>query len=112
MTYDQNCSSLLRHILHLPEAFFLKLRIPDRKHLIHDKDLRLEVGGHGESEANIHPRTVAFNRGIEKFLDLGEGYDFIEPPFDLLLSHPEDRTVKKDVLPTCQLRMEASAHLE
>ena len=42
----------------------------------------------------------------------GESDDLVELGANLGFRHPENRPVEEDVLPACQLGMEAGAHLE
>ena len=99
-------------ILHLAKTLLLELRVAHGEHLVHDKDLRLEVGRHREGEPHIHAAAVALHRRVEKPVDLGEGHDLIELAFDLQPAHPKDRAVEEDVLAAGEFRVEAGAHLQ
>ena len=46
---------LLRHVLHLAQALLLELGVADRQHFVHDQDLRVQVRGDGERQADVHP---------------------------------------------------------
>ena len=85
---------------------------PDSEDLIDNQNLRFQVGGDREGEAHIHPAGIAFDRGIQKFLDVREGDDFVELFLDLDAGHPKDRAVEENVLPACQFRVKAGADLQ
>ena len=44
------------HILHLAQAFALKLRITNGQYLIYDQNFGFEMGGYGESQPHVHAR--------------------------------------------------------
>ena len=112
-TDDQHGAAVAaRHLVHLAKAFFLELGVADGEHLVDDQDLRLQMGGDGEGEAHIHARGIALDRGVEEFLDLGEGDDLVEFLADLGAAHAEDRTIQIDVLPPGQFGVKTGADLE
>ncbi len=39
--------------------FFWKFDVADREHFVDQQDFRLEVGGHGERQAHLHPGCSA-----------------------------------------------------
>ena len=100
------------HLAHLAEAFALECRVTDRQHLVHDQDLRLEMGRDGEGQPDVHPTRVALDRRVQEPLDLGELDDLVELAPYLLAAHAEDDAVEEDVLPARQLRMEPGPDLE
>ena len=63
------------------------MRVADGQHLVDDQDLRLEVRGDREGQADVHPGGVALHRRVEELLDLGEGDDLVELAVDLGLPH-------------------------
>ena len=77
--------------------------------LVHQQDLRLQVGGHGEGKADVHAGRVTLHRGVDELLDLGKGDGLVEPTgflelvVDIGFLHPQDRAVEVDVLPPGQL---------
>ena len=112
MANKQDCSAEPRYVLNFLQTFLLKLRITDRQHLVDDQDLRLQMRRDGEGQAHIHSATVALDRRVEEFLDLGKGDDLIELARDLLPAHAEDRAIQEDVLATGQFGVKAGADLE
>ena len=64
--------------LHPAEALLLELGVADGEHLVDEQDLRFEVGGHGEGEAQVHPARVALDRRVEEPRDPGELDDLVE----------------------------------
>ena len=99
-------------LLHPPEAAALELGVADGEHLVDEQDLRLELCGDREGEANGHPARVPLDRRVDEALDAGELHDLGELPGDLATLHAEHRAVQVDVLAPGQLRMEAGADLE
>src|ERR1035441_3640281 len=51
-------------------------------------------------------------RRVDELLHFGKCYDLVEPPGDFSAPHPQNRTVKKNVLPASQFRVKARAHFE
>jgi hypothetical protein len=100
------------HVLHPPQALALERRVADGEHLVDDQHLRLEVGGDGEREPQVHAARVVLDRRVDEALDLGEGDDLVELAHDLVALHAEHGAVQKDVLASAQLRVEAGADLE
>ena len=97
---------------HLLEALRAEARVADGEHLVDDDDVRLDVCGDGEREAQVHPPRVALERRVQKALEPREVDDLVEAPVDIPPRHAEDRGVEVDVLPPGQLGMEAGADVE
>jgi hypothetical protein len=51
----------------LPRHFFWKAGVADGEDFVDDEDFRLEVGGDGEGEADVHAAGVALDGGVEEF---------------------------------------------
>ena len=109
---EQHRPPCARDLAHLAEALALERRVADREHLVDDQDLRLQVRGDGEREAQLHAARVALDGRVDEPLDLGELDDLVELALDLPPLHAEDRAVEEDVLAARQLGMEARADLE
>src|SRR5258707_5943061 len=97
----------VRHVAHFAQAFLLEVDVADGEHFVYQKNLRLEVGGNAEGEADIHTRGVMFDRSVDEFLDFGEGYDFVELAVDLSLAHAQDRAAEVSILATGEFTMKA-----
>ena len=67
---------------------------------------------HGEGEPHIHAAGIALHRGVQEFLHLGKGDDFIELAFDLGPFHSEDRAVQVNVFAPGQFRVKAGSDLQ
>lgn len=94
MSYKQCRASLrTRNILHLAETFFLKVRVANRQHLVHQKNLGVEMRGHREGQTHMHTARIAFHRGIQKFLDLSKDNNLIEFPTNFCAAHPGNGAV-------------------
>ena len=81
----------LRELLHPPEAALLELGVADGEHLVHEQDLRLEVGGDREREPHVHPARVPLDRRVDERRHAGEVDDVGQLARDLAASHAEDR---------------------
>ncbi len=90
----------------------MKLGIPDRQHLVNDQNLRFQVGGDGEGEANLHATAVVLHGRINKLFYSREGYDLVKLSLYLAAFHAQDRSIEIDVLAARQLGMEAGAYLQ
>src|SRR5262249_18869954 len=99
-------------VFHAAETAALKLGVSDGEHLVDEKDLRLEMCSYRECEAHRHPARVPLHGCVDELLDTREVDDLVELPNDLLLLHPQDRAVEKDVLAARQLGVEAGPDLE
>src|SRR5262245_17283680 len=110
MAYEQHCASASCNLTHFSQTFFLKLRVTDRQHLVHDEDLWLQMCGYGKGQPNVHAAAVAFHGRVEKPFYLGKAHDLVEFRLDLCPLHAKDRAVEEDVLTTGQLRMETGAN--
>ncbi len=56
MTHEQYGPPFTAHILHLAQALLLELGVSHRQDLVHNEDVRFEVGRDGERQPNVHPR--------------------------------------------------------
>ena len=60
---DQNDGASSGHVpLRMLDALSLKPQVPDREHLVHEKDVRIEVHGDREAEPGPHPAAVDLHR--------------------------------------------------
>ena len=109
---EKNRPSFLADVFHLVQAPTLKARITDRQNLIHQQDFGFQVGGYGESEANVHTARVALDGRVEELLDVGEGYDLVELALDLAIAHAQDRSIQVNILSPGQLGMEAGSDFQ
>jgi hypothetical protein len=71
---------------HLSQALLLKRRIPYRQHpslrsgqaLVHQQDLRLQVGSHSKGQAHVHATGIALHRRVNELLHTGKVHDLVE----------------------------------
>ena len=96
----------------LPRHFFWNSAVADGQHFIHDQDFRVQVGGDGEGEADVHAAAVALDGRVQELLDAGEVHDGVELAGDLAAAHAQDRAVEVDVLAARQFRVEAGADFQ
>ncbi len=109
---EQHGAALVRDRRHAVEAALLELRIADRKHLVDEQDLGLEMRGHREGQPRVHAHGVALHRRVDELLHAREVDDLVEARLHFPARHAEDRAVQEDVLAPGQLLVEAGADLE
>ena len=113
MAHKQHGAPFLsRNGAHLAQAFALEGVVANGKDLVDDQNLRLEVGGHGEGQPDVHAAGIMLHRRVEELLHLGKRHDLVEFPPDLRARHPEDRAIEENVLAAAQLGMKPRADLE
>ena len=83
VAHEQNRAATLGDLAHPTQTFLLEGGVAYGQHFVHDQDLRFQVRGHGEGQAQIHAGGVALHGSIHEFLDVGKGDDLIELPLDL-----------------------------
>src|SRR5215212_5048357 len=66
----------------------------------------------GKCQAHIHSARETLYRSVEKFFDLGESDNLIEPHFDLGTTHSEDCSIQIDIFACGQFGMKSGAHLK
>ena len=54
VTHKKDCAPLAGDGAHPPDAFLLKLHVPDSKDLVDDENLRFQMSGDREGETHIH----------------------------------------------------------
>src|SRR5262245_60158806 len=65
-----------------------------------------------KGEPHIHAAAVVFDRRVEELFYFRKRDDLIEFRSDFMPTHPENRTVEKDVFVAGKLGMEAGANFE
>ena len=60
------------------EALALERLVADGEHLVDEKDLRVDVDGHGEREPDVLAGRVELHLGVDLLRDLGEVDDVVE----------------------------------
>src|SRR3954462_11992813 len=68
--------------------------------------------GDGKRESDVHAAAVAFDGGVEEFIDFGKGDDFVELSFYFSGLHAEDCAVQEDVFASGPFGMEAGANFQ
>ena len=63
-------------LAHLGQALLLELHVTDGEDLVHDHDLAVQMGGHGERQFHEHAAGIALDRRVDKVADLGEFNNF------------------------------------
>src|ERR1035437_4604517 len=67
---------------------------------------------HCKRQPHIHPRRITLYRRIQELLDLRKIHNLIKLLLDLRPTHPENSSIKKNILPPSQLRMKTGADLQ
>jgi hypothetical protein len=105
-------STFAGDLAHLAETLLLERRVSDSEYLVDQQDVRVEVRGDREREAEAHSAGVPLHRRLDELFELRECDDLVELPRDLAPPHPEDGAVEVDVLAARELGVEAGADLE
>ena len=96
----------------LVEALVRERLVADRQHLVDQQHVGIDVDGHGEAEAHVHPGRVRLHRRVDEVPQLGELDDLVEAARDLPLREAEHDPVDEDVLAAGDLRVEPGAELD
>src|SRR5207245_4603541 len=99
-------------VAHVAETLFLEVDVTDGEDFVDEEDFRLEMGGDGEGQADVHAGGVVLDGRVNEFFELGEGDDFVEFAGDFAAGHPQDGAGEKRVLAAGKLGMEAGADFE
>ena len=83
MAHEQDGPPLLGHSAHLAETLPLEFGITDSQHFVHYQDLRFQMGGNREGQAQVHARGVTFDRRIDELFDFRKCHDLVELALDL-----------------------------
>src|SRR5581483_267516 len=89
----QNRPAAAADLCHFAQALSLKRDVAHCKHLVHDENLGIEVGGYRERQAYVHAAGIMLDRCIEKLFYFSECHDLIEAGDDFRPPHAEDRAV-------------------
>jgi hypothetical protein len=93
-------------------ALLLKGLVPDRKHLVEQQQVGVDVHRDREPEPHVHPRRVRAHGDVGEGLELGEAQDLLDVLVDVAALEAVDRRVEVDVLAPRELRVEAGADLD
>ena len=96
----------------LGEAFVLEVLVPDREHLVDEKDVRLEVHRDREPEAHVHAARVRLHGGVEEAADVGKLLDRGHGPVHLLPREAEERAIEIRVFAAAEIGVESGTDLE
>src|SRR6266513_158333 len=96
----------------LREALVLEVLVPDREHLVHQENVRLEMHGDRETEAHVHAARVGLHRRVKEAPDVGELRDRGHRAVHLLARKAEERSVEVRVLAAAEVGVESGADLE
>jgi hypothetical protein len=98
--------------LHPRVALHLEPLVADRQRLVHEQDVRLDVGRDREGEPRRHARRVGPNGRVDELLQLRPLDDSWSPAPHFGAREAEQRALEHDVLASRQLAVESEAELE
>ena len=76
---DQNDGAAgARDVTHFAQAFFLELDVADGQDFVDQKNFRLEMGGDGKGQPDVHAAGIMLHGRVDEFFEFGEGHDFVE----------------------------------
>ncbi len=99
-------------VTHLSEAFLLEIDIANGEDFIDEENFRLEMGGDGKGQADVHAGGVVLDGSVDEFFELGEGHDFVEFAGDFALAHAQDGAGEESVFAAGEFGVEAGADFE
>ena len=109
----QNSASLLfGGSAHFFQTLFLEGHITNRQDFVHDHDLTIQVGCHGEGQLDIHTGRITLDGGINKLPHLGKFDDVLHLGIDLRLGHAKDGAVHIHIFPAGHFTIEAGTHFQ
>src|SRR5688500_6043646 len=109
---EEHRATLLVQVTHPPEGAISEMNVADRKNLVHNQYLGVEMRRHRKCEPYEHAARVAFYRRVDELLQLGELHNGVELSLDLRAIHAEDRAVQKNVLASRELGMKSCSDFE
>src|SRR5688572_28535222 len=112
MRHQENRLSAAFELAELVEALVREARIPNRKHLVDQKDIRVDVNRDGEPEPHVHAGRVRLHRSVDEFLQLRKLDDLVESPGNLALGEAEHDAVDKNIFTPGYLRVKACAQFD
>ena len=112
MAHEDDCFALFLKLLDAPNAPVLKDRVAHRQSLVHQQQVRVDVNGGGERQADKHAARVRLHGLIDEVADLGKRLDGWDAGANLLGRESHDGPLHHDVLAAGELRVEPRAQLE
>ena len=76
--HEHDRPAALLELEDLAKALALELLVADRKYLVEQQDVRVDVRRDGEAEPHIHARGVRADGPVDRLLEPGERDDLIE----------------------------------
>ena len=112
VSHQEDCLALFFESFHTGPALLRKALIPYGQHLVEQQNVRIYMHRYRESQAHKHARGVCSHRRINKILKLGKVNDFVECLFDLLSRQTQGQSTDHNILPACQIGVEAYAQVQ
>src|SRR5262245_43183331 len=94
------------------QALRLKLQIADAQHLIDEQHVRIQMGGDRKTKTRVHSRTVSLDWRVDEGFDSREVHYLFESALNVRTPHPQNGTLKIDVLAAGEIRMESRGDLD
>ena len=84
MRTEQNGLAFFLHAADAVEGFAREFAIPYRQSLVYYENIRVDAGGHRESQAYVHAAGIGLDRLVDEIADAGKLDNLLEPRLDLL----------------------------
>ena len=97
MADEQDRLAHLLEFLKLVEAFHLEKDVSDRKCLIDDQNLRIDVDRNRKCQADKHTGTVCLDRLIYKITDVRKIKDILQSGINLCLREADHGTIQINI---------------
>ena len=98
--------------MNLPKTALPEVDVADRQSFIDQENLRINVDGDREGEANHHAARICFDRLINELADFGKLGDVREPAVYLFGGESEDRRIEIDIIAAGKFGIEARTQFQ
>ena len=98
---------MLHEISQETHALLREKRIAHCKGFVNDENICIDMCDYRKSQAHHHPARIRLDRLVDKFANLSEVEDVVEPGVSLLAQEPQHGRVHVNVFAPGELRIEA-----
>lgn len=112
MGNEQYGGVLFPQFFELSDAPVCKYRITNRKGLIDDENVRIDVYGGRKGQSHIHTARILLDRPIDEISNFRKGFDRRQVPVHLRPRNPHNLAVDEDVFAPGKFGIESSAEFK
>jgi hypothetical protein len=112
MRDKKHCRALLTQLIHVPQALELEGRVSHGQGLIHQKNVRLHIRGHGKGQPDSHPAGVHLDGLIDEITYTGKVLDGFQALLHLCLAESKKRSIKQNIFQTGKFGIKTNTEFE